>query len=685
MPQPTKLLLGVHAHQPVGNFPEVLDDANARCYKPFLECMARYPDFPFSIHYSGWLLEYLLKHDPKTMAILREMVQRGQAELVGAGDTEPVLAIIPAVDRVGQIQALSSRLEHHFGQRPRGAWLTERVWEATVVPSLADSDIRYTTVDDYHFLCAGQDLDKLDGYFTTEEDGRRLDLFPISEALRYKLPFSPAHEVVQYLESLANEQPDRAAIYFDDIEKFGIWPETYHWVYEQGWLEQFLRGVLASPLITPMRFRDYHEQANTRGIVYLPTTSYIEMNEWTLPAKPANAYADLLQEQKDKDRFASHKAFVRGGIWKNFLSRYPESNWMHKRMLTLSKRLHALPKNQQNPAMFDALYQAQANDAYWHGLFGGLYLPHLRRAIYQGIVSLEAMLDSKQARPPIYMEDLNFDGSKEVFLHNSDLQIIVCPQHSACIGEMDLYALKHNLGDSLARQEEHYYRKILAYDNANRAEAQKTGIDSPHDRVDFKHQIHADDLGTDPWPRGMFLDFWKADDNAEQSLEYSFDAQQKSLDSIVFESVDGLQISKHYQLALDRLTVDFYFKAGADRPMRGDFCTQINLAMPSCDGPAGRILLDREIIGGFGSPYLGENLNQITLIDDILGGTLQWDMHPPADWQSAPHFSVSQSEAGFEKIMQALTLTLRWRIDLDGADAKQRVRVQLRVLTGAHE
>ena len=43
------------------------------------------------------------------------------------------------------------------GSRPKGAWLTERVWESSVVPALADAGIEYVTVDDYHFLCTGQD------------------------------------------------------------------------------------------------------------------------------------------------------------------------------------------------------------------------------------------------------------------------------------------------------------------------------------------------------------------------------------------------------------------------------------------------------------------------------------------------------------------------------------------------
>src|SRR5690606_19512590 len=119
------LLLGVHAHQPVGNFESVLRDAHARCYGPFLRVLHQYPEFRFSIHVSGWLLEYMVRHFPEDMTLLREMVAREQAELFGAGHTEPVLAAIPARDRVGQIRKLSGYLQEQFGQVPQGAWLTE--------------------------------------------------------------------------------------------------------------------------------------------------------------------------------------------------------------------------------------------------------------------------------------------------------------------------------------------------------------------------------------------------------------------------------------------------------------------------------------------------------------------------------------------------------------------------------
>jgi hypothetical protein len=67
MSKTVSLLLGVHAHQPVGNFPEVMEDAHQRCYKPFLETVYEYPDFRFALHSSGWLLEWLMTHKPEDM------------------------------------------------------------------------------------------------------------------------------------------------------------------------------------------------------------------------------------------------------------------------------------------------------------------------------------------------------------------------------------------------------------------------------------------------------------------------------------------------------------------------------------------------------------------------------------------------------------------------------------------
>ncbi|MEZ0238037.1 MAG: alpha-amylase/4-alpha-glucanotransferase domain-containing protein [Methylophilaceae bacterium] len=670
MARKVALLLGVHAHQPVGNFTHVLDDAHVRCYGPFLQVLHRYPDFHFAIHLSGWLLDYMLQHYPQDMQLLKDMVKRGQVELFGAGYTEPVLAAIPSVDRVGQIAKLSDYLHKKLGQRPRGAWLTERVWESSVVPSLGDADIGYVTVDDYHFLCAGKEQSALNGYFTTEEDGRKLDLFPISEALRYRLPFSPADEVVSYLESMADESGQAAAVYFDDIEKFGIWPETYAWVYERGWLRDFIEGVLNSDIIQPMRYSDYHAMARTRGVVYLPTTSYIEMNEWTLPVPAAHHYADLVEQEKHSDRYETTKPFVRGGIWRNFFMRFPESNWMHKRMLALSARFHALPEKNKTPEMLHELYEAQANDAYWHGLFGGLYLPHLRRAIYNAMVRLEAMLDKVAPRPERSQEDLDLDGSDELFLQNGALQAVIRLDGSASVCEFDAYKLAHNFGDTLARQTEHYHRKV----HADRGHDYRgEGIANPHERMGFKHEIFPEDLATDDNGLTLFRDSWAERDGAI-SLPVVYEAPKAGKTALAgfSGSLGHGEVTKKIALKGSSLQVAYRFA----KVHSGIFRVEINLAMPSCDGPAGRFRIGQDIPGGFAQPLRLASMKELLLEDEVLGGAVGLSCSVPCLLNTRPHFSVSQSEAGFEKIMQAVTLELTWHMNT----IEKGVDIQLEVL-----
>ena len=662
------LLLGVHAHQPVGNFPAVVDDAHLRCYRPFLHTLYRYPDFHFAAHFSGWLLTELGQRFPADMALLRKMVARGQVELFGAGDCEPVLAAIPARDRRGQLKALADRLASQFGARPAGAWLTERVWEATVVPALRETGHRYVTVDDYHFLCTGMPASALDGFYTTEEDGGTLDLFPISEQLRYRLPFSPAQEAVAYLEAQAAEGR-QAAVYFDDIEKFGIWPETYAWVYEQRWLEQFIEGVLASPTLEATTYAAFHARHHSRGIVYLPTASYSEMNEWTLPAAAAGHYAGLLERVKAGERWEQERAFVRGGIWRNFFTRYPESNWMHKRMLGLSARLDAAPAVAvEATGLREQLYRAQANDAYWHGLFGGLYLPHLRRAIWRNLIALEAGLDALAPRAALAAQDLDSDGALEHVVHNPDVQLVLRDDGLGAAHEFISYPLQHNFGDTLRRHAEHYHRvsTVRPADSAEPA----SGIASAHDRVAFKTEVTAADLAVDSTGRALFIDSLLAADGRRTSL-CAWQIVAADGESVVFAHALGGTaggLRKTWQLGAHGFAVSYTGEIPAGMALE----TELNLALPSCDGYGGRYVeSDGSFPGGFGAALEYDGLIQFALEDAELRGRLAVTCTAPVFATMAPHYTVSQSEAGFEKIMQAACIRLRWPA------AGQRIELQL--------
>lgn len=660
------LLFGVHAHQPAGNFPEVFEQAHARCYRPFIRTLYGYPAFRFAMHMSGPLIEYLFAHHAEDAALLVEMTRRGQLEWFGGGDCEPVLAAIPHRDRLGQIEALSARLERRFGARPQGAWLTERVWDSAVVGAFAESGIRYAVVDDYHFLCTGREAQALRGHFATEDDGRRLDLFPISETLRYRVPFAPAADAVALIEGMA--APGEAAIYFDDIEKFGIWPETWEWVYGRRWLVEFIERVLASERLAPLSYREFHAATPTRGLVYLPTVSYVEMNEWTLPAPAAARYAALVADARAAGRWDADKPFLRGGIWRNFLSRYAEANWMHKRMLGLSARVAAASGRPDVAELRALLYAAQANDAYWHGLFGGLYLPHLRRAVWRNLLALEARLDAASPRPPIAREDHDLDGIEELFLRSPALQAAIALDGEAALKELSSYALAQNFGDTLRRYPEHYHERLA---DAAASRPQAGGIASAHDRFALKHAIGPADLEPDARARTLFRDTWCAQGASTRELRgYRLTAAEDARAEFVAE-VDGARIAK--VLAVDGATLAASWRIEAPA---GEFVTELDVAMPSCDGFAGRYMVGETVLGGFGQTVHLEASEALALDDRFMRGRLVLRFDPPARVAAAPCYTVSQSEDGLERIMQSATLRLAWPVPSAGAAIRVTLAVE---------
>ena len=226
-------------------------------------------------------------------------------------------------------------------------------------------------------------------------------------------------------------------------------------------------------------------------------------------------------------------------------------------MLGLSARLAALPEKLRTNEMQQKLYQSQANDAYWHGLFGGLYLPHLRRAIYTDIVALEAMLDSYAPRPACFIEDTDLDGIDEVYLQNSIIQAVLKLDSNACIFELDAYPLNHNFGDTLRRQKEHYFQKIQPSEDHSSSHDNPTnnnGIASAHDRIHFKDVIDTEDLQADNYPQGLFIDCFN-----NTFLNYhqeSLTAEQISFKSVI----NSHAVHKHYMLSENKLQVLYQFE-----------------------------------------------------------------------------------------------------------------------------
>ncbi|HEY3999198.1 MAG TPA: alpha-amylase/4-alpha-glucanotransferase domain-containing protein, partial [Candidatus Xenobia bacterium] len=458
------LALGVHDHQPVGNFGWVLEEAYRLAYQPFLDVLDRFPDIHCNVHVTGPLWQWLKAERPEWLRDLARLAGRGQVEVLGGAFYEPILPNIPDRDKIEQIRRQTREIKLVTGLEPAGMWLAERVWEPSLARPMNQAGIRYTVLDESHFRYAGVPADSIFGYHITEEQGFPLRVFPISYPLRHLMPFAEPEKTLEFLWNHATEGGERIAVMADDGEKFGAWPGTFDLVYRRGWLERFFQLLSDNRAwLTVCTFSQYLSRYPAIDRTYLPTASYFEMMEWAMPASATRTFQGIVSELRGQGHWERYEPFVRGGFWRNFLSKYPESNNVHKKSLLVSDKVAAM-RGPQRARAEDELFAGQCNCAYWHGVFGGLYLNHLRSALYRHLITAEALADEERHQGRAYLEtrvtDFDCDSRDEILIDTDTINLYLKPSLGGALFELDFKPLAVNLLDILNRREEAYHGKV---------------------------------------------------------------------------------------------------------------------------------------------------------------------------------------------------------------------------------
>jgi len=691
VPPKFHLSLLIHAHQPAGNFADVFERCYQHAYLPFVQHLEKHQRIRAALHYSGPLLSWIGKNHPEYFELLRSLVKRKQVEMVGGGFYEPILAVIPPEDQREQIERLTAYLEEHFGERPSGAWLAERVWEPQLPSVLAAAQINYTLVDDFHFLAAGFEPSELFGAYQAEDRGKVVRLFAGQKALRYLVPFGTVEEVIHYLREEAMMHPGGVAVFGDDMEKFGVWPGTYEHCYDDQWLEEFLTALEKNSdwlsITPPGEFAESHAPL---GRADLPTASYPEMTEWALPTGVRQRFHAVQQEFSKRPEVA---AFLRGGSWRGFFRKYPESNLLHKKMLRAGTRLAAVPqrRTEAKPAQeiataCDQLLRAQCNDAYWHGVFGGLYAPHLRTEIWRNLIRAEAAADKLIPGGQIgrvEMLDYDTDGKNELLFTGPEYQALLKPSDGGTLAALDFRSNAATLINSMQRRPEAYHARLREASQA------ATGVvTSIHEQTRVKEPNLERFLKYDRWARHAFriLVFDPKKTHADyEALRLIEDASFAGGDFSVRSSgphqaelyrqkVIGahqgtnegvlVDITKRFSLGPApngceiSCEVGLKLKQPVDRAATVGIETIVNLLAP---GESDRFIETAH--GPQGLRFSGE------LPGPILHMQAGWQklritLHAPGaeNFCIAPIETVSESEEGFERVYQGSQILARWRL-----------------------
>ncbi len=477
-----------HFHQPVDQKVLIYEDVYQKSYLPLIDNIFHFKEIKFTLHFSGNLLEWFLENKPDFIDKIKVMAKRGQIEIVGGGYYEPIFAIIPYRDRIAQMKKLSDLIKKEFRLDVKGAWLSERVWEPNYPSFLSDAGLKYVIVDDNHFRSTGITEKETFYSYITEDEGKTLRIFPINEKLRYLTPWKPTYMLIEYLKYAADEKGDRCVIFMSDAEKMGVWATTHQICYIQGheegdngkpFIPAFFDQIINNNWIKSITLSEYMEKFSAKSLIYLPTASYDKMEKWVLPTRERKAFTKIREKVRWDPEKQDEYLFLRGGFWRYYLVKYPESNNMHKKMLhvrdklilvesNLDKVVGQESRNKVNNLIKDAwteIYKSQCNDCYWHGLFGGVYLQFLRFSVYTHLINSELIIDYLNAKflslenkfISIIPLDFNKDSRMDIIIESDLLNIYINPSDGGTIFEIDYKPKSYNLLNTLTRWPEAYH------------------------------------------------------------------------------------------------------------------------------------------------------------------------------------------------------------------------------------
>ncbi|MGH7348062.1 MAG: alpha-amylase/4-alpha-glucanotransferase domain-containing protein, partial [Candidatus Rokuibacteriota bacterium] len=327
----------------------------------------------------------------------------------------------------------------------------------------------------------------------------------------------------------------------------------------------------------------------------------------------------------------------------------------------------------------------QANDAYWHGVFGGCYLPHLRRAVKASLLDAEHALVEAGAAPETAWtrEDGDGDGRAEVYVRTRALAVTIEPEAGGMVTELGYFPGGLDLADVLARRSEAYHDKVRARAGAGASDGART----IHDAAAPKEAGLETLLAYDELRRGSLIEGFFADgDRPLEPIAPWAGARgvlgAERLECAVRDDAGGVSVvlsrapTPHLPLALEKrvtirdatLQVRYHLRPPPGQRLTGRWAVQWNLALTAGNAPDRYLdLAGRPTLGSSGR---ATDRSAVTLVDEwaAVEARLQWS--PAAELAWGPVETVSLSEGGFERIYQGTALLLVWRLDVGpGAEA----------------
>jgi alpha-amylase len=262
-------------------------------------------------------------------------------------------------------------------------------------------------------------------------------------------------------------------------------------------LEHFLGLVSQRETVETVIPGKLAKQSSPKAKIYIRAGASPDVIDCLLPADKARRAAAL----KKKKVSADLKALSDGGLFRQFLCRYRESNWMYSKMMYTHILVNQIRGDKyRKKTAREEMWKGQSHFGYWHGSMGGIYWPSVRKEHYRAFIEAERLTRSDGIfTPSIISFDFDMDGRNEYVYQGRDINAYV-HHMGGILFELDYIPCRWNYGDTLSRIPEYYHvngekiydrymRKCFADHFLDEGEAIRETQDVPQlERGDFLDQ-----------------------------------------------------------------------------------------------------------------------------------------------------------------------------------------------------
>jgi hypothetical protein len=335
-------------------------------------------------------------------------------------------------------------------------------------------------------------------------------------------------------------------------------------------------------------------------------------------------------------------------------------------------------------------------------VFGGLYLPHIRQAVYSHMIEAHSILRrvAGQSGVSFEVQDFDADGREEIVVDSDQYTAVFKPDQGGTLLDLALNQHRFSLIDTMTRRKEGYHKKLQ---QARKSEAHD-GHASIHDLVLVKEEGLADYLVEDKYLKRCFIDHFLADGVTLQDFQSGHFAEMGDFvegryhddvlegDGAVVMWREGL-VRHGQQTCPVRIAKEFQFTNGAEQiiatyelstnhPGGLDvaFAVENNINFQAGHAEDRYILVDGKRAPHAFLDSVGNHSGAcgIALVDEYRSLACAFSSEQACDIWHLPIFTVSLSEGGFEKVYQGTTVLNRFRLRLSA----EPVRLRFVLMTG---